>query len=73
VGLDGSTYNVKTGSMRFRLPVQDVSLRFGPAGTQAADNPLDLRLRYIKVQLSLAALLGAWALLCGVRRASGVD
>lgn len=35
--------------MRHRLPVQDVSLRFGPAGRQAADNPLDLRLRYIKV------------------------
>lgn len=36
--------------MNARLNIEGVSTRFGPPGPAAADNPLDLRLRYIKVR-----------------------
>jgi hypothetical protein len=51
VALDGFTYNLKVGSVRHRLRLDDVRLHFGPAGPAAAEDPLDLRLRCIKVSL----------------------
>jgi hypothetical protein len=49
VALDGFTMGVKVGSQNHRLSLTDAGPRFGPAGLEAADNPLDLRLRCIKV------------------------
>lgn len=51
IALDGYTFNVRAGSLNHRLDqaLDAVGLRFGPAGPDAAANPLDLRLRYIKV------------------------
>lgn len=58
IALDGSTFNVRAGSLNHRLDqaLDGVGLRFGPAGPDAAANPLDLRLRCIKVRKTLAMM-----------------
>ena len=49
MALDGVTFGVKAGVLGHRLDVSNVTTRFGAASPSAAQNPLDLRLRYIWV------------------------
>jgi hypothetical protein len=64
IALDGYTFNVRVGSLNHRLPLDGVSHCLGPAGTDAAANPLDLRLRCIKVsRLSDDEMCWVWGML----------
>ena len=49
IALDGYTFNVRPGSLNHRLQLDNVTHCLGAAGLDAAANPLDLRLRCIKV------------------------
>jgi hypothetical protein len=53
IALDGYTFNVRVGSLNHSLPLDSVSHCLGSAGSDAAANPLDLRLRCIKVSRRL--------------------
>jgi hypothetical protein len=50
IALDGFTFGVKLGSVNHRLRVADQTTRFGAAAPEASEEPLDLRLRCIKVR-----------------------